>query len=75
MMESGSDDFGSSLTPDKLLASLLEQHAALAERVEALDAQVWLSDRERNERKRLQKMKLAVKDKIAALRSRKASPL
>lgn len=75
MMESRSDDLGSSLTPNDLLASLLEQHAALAERVEALDAQVWLSDRERNERKRLQKMKLAVKDKIAALRARQASTI
>lgn len=69
-MESPSDAPGSSLTPSVELASYLEQHARLAERIEAFDQRAWLSERERVERKRLQKLKLATKDKIAALRAR-----
>ena len=51
------------------LRELEEKHALLAARVEAFDDRVWLSVEERSERKRLQKLKLATKDRIAALRA------
>lgn len=46
---------------------LQEQHARLAERIETFDARLWLNERERLERKRLQKLKLAIKDQLAEL--------
>lgn len=49
------------------LLQLREQHALLEERIEGFNERIWLSDRERLERKRLQKLKLSIKDQIAAL--------
>lgn len=70
MAESSTPDAGSLQAPSDELALLIDQHQRIAERIEAFDQQVWLSDRERTERRRLQKLKLATKDKIAALRAR-----
>lgn len=49
------------------LLQLREQHALLEERIEGFNERIWLTDRERLERKRLQKLKLSIKDQIAAL--------
>lgn len=54
------------------IQNLEQQHALLAERIDAFDAQISLSERERVERKRLQKLKLATKDRIVSLRSRQS---
>ena len=52
------------------LEELTRQHALLASRIDAFDARGWLTEREQVERKRLQKLKLATKDRIASLRAR-----
>jgi len=57
---------------DSEIQNLEEQHARLAARIDAFDAQISLSERERVERKRLQKLKLATKDRIVSLRSRQS---
>lgn len=53
---------------DDELSALKKQHARLESRIEALNQHRWLSEREQTERKRLQKMKLATKTRIATLR-------
>ena len=54
---------------DELLA-LQEQHQRLESRIEAFDQHRWLSEKEQTERKRLQKLKLATKDRIVSLLAR-----
>lgn len=50
------------------ISALERQHARLESRIEALNQHRWLSEREQTERKRLQKLKLATKTRIASLR-------
>lgn len=57
---------------DREIQDLEQQHALLAARIDAFDERPWLNDRERVERKRLQKLKLATKDHIVSLRARKS---
>ena len=49
------------------IEQLRARHARLEERIAEFDQRPWLSDHEQQERKRLQKLKLAIKDRIAAL--------
>lgn len=51
----------------KEIARLKEEHAAQDARVIAFDQQAWLSPDEQVERKECQKMKLKLKDEMAAL--------
>lgn len=55
---------------DEELSSLQEQHQRLESRIEAFDQHRWLSEKEQTERKRLQKLKLATKDRIVSLLAR-----
>lgn len=58
------------INAESQILELEKQHALLAARIEAFDQQISLTERERVERKRLQKLKLATKDRIVTLRSR-----
>lgn len=49
------------------LERLCREHRALDEQVRALDRQRYLTDEQALERRRLQKLKLWVKDRIAEL--------
>lgn len=50
-----------------LLARLQAEHALLDGQIEQLNRRLYLSSREQMERRRLQKLKLATKDRIASL--------
>lgn len=52
------------------LQALQAQHQRLDARIEAFDQHRWLSEKEQTERKRLQKLKLATKDRMARLKAR-----
>ncbi len=71
-MESRSPSRAASPTPDvcELLRRLREEHADLEARIETFNQRLYLSSREQMERKRLQKMKLANKDRLSMLESR-----
>lgn len=58
------------LSTEEELLVLKEQHQRLESRIEAFDQHRWLSDKEQTERKRLQKLKLATKDRIVSLLDR-----
>ncbi len=61
-----------STPPADELLSLEQQHARLKARIAEMGTRPFLSEREQAERKRLQKMKLAIKDKIVRLGGREA---
>lgn len=54
-------------SPEPLLEQLRDEHALLNRKIDALNARRYLSPAEQMQRKRLQKLKLATKDRIAAL--------
>lgn len=68
-------DNASETEPDvaALLARLQAEHALLDGQIEQLNRRLYLSSREQMERRRLQKLKLATKDRIALLQ-RSAGP-
>lgn len=53
------------------LLTLQAQHQRLESRIEAFDQHRWLSEKEQTERKRLQKLKLATKDRMMRLKARR----
>ena len=55
------------IAKDPEFKSLVEEHRQLDEKLKELDRKVYLLPDEEVERKRLQKLKLARKDKIAQL--------
>lgn len=48
--------------------SLRKQHQLLEEKIDALNAQEFMTPREQTERKRMQKLKLAIRDELVDLR-------
>jgi hypothetical protein len=52
------------------LQQLRSDHALYEAHIEALNRQVYLSIREQSEHRRLKKLKLAIKDRIARLEGR-----
>ena len=52
---------------DPIFKSLVQEHRSLDDKLKELDRKVYLSPDEEMERKRLAKLKLAKKDKIAQL--------
>jgi uncharacterized protein YdcH (DUF465 family) len=57
---------------DEELARLWAQHLEFEMRIEELESRPYLSDRESVERAQLKKLKLAGKDRIAAILARRA---
>ena len=55
------------LGQDEELARLWDEHLELESRIGELESRPYLSDRERLERAELKKLKLAGKDRIAAI--------
>lgn len=54
-------------SPHDELEQLRDEHMLLDQKIDALSARPYLSPTEQMQRKRLQKLKLATKDRIAAL--------
>ena len=54
---------------DPEFRALVQEHRTLDEKLKEFDRKVYLSSEEEMERKRLQKLKLAKKDKIARILS------
>lgn len=53
--------------PQDRICTLRQQHQLLEEKIEALNAQEFMTPSEQTERKRMQKLKLAVRDELADL--------
>lgn len=49
------------------IVQLRAEHSLLESQIEALNRRLWLSTREQMERKHLQKLKLATRDRIFSL--------
>ncbi|MBP2674620.1 MAG: hypothetical protein H6Q84_1460 [Deltaproteobacteria bacterium] len=69
MGQSPEDRMAYLISTDPEFKALVEEHRLLDEKLKELDRKVYLLPEEEIERKRLQKLKLARKDKIAQMLS------
>ena len=67
MGQSPDDKMAALIASDPEFKALVEEHRLLDEKLKELDRKVYLLPDEEVERKRLQKLKLARKDKIARI--------
>jgi uncharacterized protein YdcH (DUF465 family) len=67
MGQSPDDKMAALIASDAEFKALVEEHRLLDEKLKELDRKVYLLPDEEVERKRLQKLKLARKDKIARI--------